>query len=71
MIVNTKTGKLTPTKAEQRHLVNALGVLRGLNKHGEGELSSAADDAAKAIDAVLMAMRIGVNTEGEPIAAPY
>ena len=56
MIVNTKTGKLTVTKTEQRQLKTALGLLANLEQHGTGDVSDTASEAATAIQEVFNAL---------------
>lgn len=71
MIVNTKTGKLTVTKTEQRQLKTALGILTQLEQHGGSDLSDAATEAVTAMQLVFDALAGTPAVVEEAEAPPY
>jgi hypothetical protein len=57
MLVNTTTGSVKLTKTEHKRLEAVLPLLVNLEKHGDGELCTLAEEAADAVGRVLEQLR--------------
>lgn len=70
MNVNTKKGTIKLVATERRDLADAKGVLLDLARVAKGDLSSAAEDAAESLGAVL-ALLNGTPAEVGAGKPPY